>query len=224
MKDKIEKQFWNDPRNVKWFNDYPPSDYWVEFLEKINDRKGKKSLDLGCGAGRHTRLLKKLGFDVYACDRHLGMVQQTQSNLKTMGWSESKLKKRITKQSIENLPYKNNFFDLIICHGVYHNAFDLKMLKKSIAESSRVLKKEGQLLFNIFTNELKPKDLRIIDKNNFLYLTKEGLKVILVSPDKFLELASQNGLLPLNKKQLIRYESIVSTGKRAVFRGVLVKR
>lgn len=224
MKDKKENQFWNDPQNIKWFNDYPPSDYWVEFLSKIKNRSEQKALDLGCGAGRHTRLLQELGFDVYACDRHAGMVHQTQNNLKIAGWSESKLKKRVTKQSVDNLSYRSDFFDLVICHGVYHNAFDLKMFEKSISESSRVMKKGGQLLFNIFTDELRPKDLKILDKDSFLYLTKEGLRMMLVSPNKFLELASQNNLFPLNTKNLIRYRSDVSTGKRAVFRGVLIKR
>lgn len=224
MKDKKENQFWNDEKNIKWFNNYPPSNYWVKFLRKIKNRSSQKALDLGCGAGRHTRLLQKLGFDVYACDRHLGMVRQTQDNLKIAGWSKLKFKRRITKQSVDNLSYRTGFFDLIICHGIYHNAFNLRMFEKSISESSRILKKGGQLLFNVFTDELQPKDLKIIDKNNFLYLTKEGLRMILISPDKFLELTSQNGLFPINTKDLVHYQSNVSTGKRAVFRGVLFKK
>lgn len=224
MKDKKENQFWNDPQNIKWFNDYPSSDYWVEFLNKIKNRSKQKALDLGCGAGRHTRLLRELGFDVYACDRHLGMVRKTQNNLKIYGWSDPKIQKRITQQSADNLSYGNDFFDLVICHGVYHNAFDLNMYRKSISESSRVMKKGGLLLFNIFTNELKPKDLKIIDKDNLLYLTKENLRMILVSPNKFLELASQNNLSPLDTKNIIRYRSDISTGRRAVFRGVLIKK
>ena len=136
----------------------------------------------------------------------------------------SKIQKRITQQSADNLSYGNDFFDLVICHGVYHNAFDLNMYRKSISESSRVMKKGGLLLFNIFTNELKPKDLKIIDKDNLLYLTKENLRMILVSPNKFLELASQNNLSPLDTKNIIRYRSDISTGRRAVFRGVLIKK
>jgi len=138
--------------------------------------------------------------------------------------SDPKIQKRITQQSADNLSYGNDFFDLVICHGVYHNAFDLNMYRKSISESSRVMKKGGLLLFNIFTNELKPKDLKIIDKDNLLYLTKENLRMILVSPNKFLELASQNNLSPLDTKNIIRYRSDISTGRRAVFRGVLIKK
>jgi SAM-dependent methyltransferase len=224
MMDKKENQFWNNRQNIKWFNNYPSSGYWIKFLRGIKNRSKQKVLDLGCGAGRHTRLLQELGFDVYACDRHSGMVYQTQENMGILGWSRQKTKKRIIKQSMDNLSYRNNFFDLVICHGVYHNAFNFKIFEKSISETSRILKKGGQLLFNIFTDELHPKDIKIIDKNKYLYLTKEGLRIVLISPDKFLGLALKNNLIPINAKNLIRYETNVSTGKRAVFRGILTKK
>lgn len=224
MKDKEERKFWNDPENIKWFNDYPPSEYWREFLLLSSDRIGQKALDLGCGAGRHTKLLSDLGYDVYACDRHLGMVCQTRANLQEAGWTKARAEKKIVKQSMEKLSYPDNFFDLVICHGVYHNAFDLKMFKEALAESSRVLKKGGHLLFNLFTNELKPKELKILDRDNCLYATKEGLKMILISPNRFLKLASSYGLRPVDKKLLVRYRSKVTTGERAVFRGVFLKK
>ena len=224
MKRQRENLFWNDKKNIKWFNDYPPSDYWVRFLRSIKRKSFKKALDLGCGAGRHTILLKKLGFDVFACDRYKGMVSQTQNNMKINGWTKNKSKERITKQSVNNLSYPDDFFDLVICHGVYHNSFNLKILEKSISESSRIIKNGGVLLFNIFTDEFLAKDLRVIDRRNFLYLTKEGLRMLLVSPSMFLELASKNNLFPTDPKSLVHYQSQISTGSRAVFRGILLKR
>jgi len=224
MKYKKESLFWNDKQNIKWFNDYPASNYWVKFLKTIKNKSQKKVLDLGCGAGRHTKLLNELGFDVYACDQYIGMVKKTKEGMLSAKWFNKKLKERITKQSMNNLSYPSNFFDIVMCHGVYHNAFGLKIFKKSISESSRVLKKEGKLLFNIFTNELLSKDLKFINKKNSLYLTKENLRIVLISPDTFLELASQEKLTPVNKKDLVLYHSNVSTGARAVFRGILLKK
>lgn len=224
MKHKKENLFWNNQQNIKWFNDYPPSDYWVKILKTIKNKSTVKVLDLGCGAGRHTKLLKELGFDVYSCDKNFGMVNQTRNTMSINGWSKVKLERRITKQSVNKLSYKSDFFELIICHGVYHNAFNFKMLKKSISESSRVLKNGGELLFNIFTDEFLAEDLKVIDKKNFLYLTKEGLRMVLISPSMFLELASQNNLFPKSVKNLVFYQSNVSTGRRSVFRGVFLKR
>jgi len=224
MKYKKESLFWNDKQNIKWFEDYPASDYWVKFLKTIKNKQTKKVLDLGCGAGRHTKLLNQFGFDVYACDRYIGMVGKTRKGMSSAQWPDKKLKERITRQSMSNLSYPSNFFDIVICHGVYHNAFSLKTFEKSVSESSRILKKDGKLLFNVFTNEFLSKDLKLINKTNFLYLTKENLRMVLISPEMFLGLASKEKLTPVNKEDLVRYQSNVSTGTRAVFRGILVKK
>lgn len=223
MKYKKENLFWNDEHNINWFNNYPVSDYWVKFLKTINNKQEKKVLDLGCGAGRHTELLKSLDFNTYACDKYIGMVSKTQKRMLLCGWTNKKIKTRITKQSTNNLFYPSSFFDLIICHGVYHNAFNFRIFKKSILESSRILKKGGVLLFNIFTNEVISKSFKFLDKNNFLYLTKENLRMVLVSPDMFLKIAASKRLIPLKSKYFVRYLSNVSTGKRSVFRGILIK-
>lgn len=224
MKYKKESLFWNDKQNIKWFEDYPASDYWIKFLKTIKNKSKKKVLDLGCGAGRHTKLLNELNFDVYACDRYIGMVKKTKESILSTKWPNKKLRERITKQSMNNLSYPSNFFDIIICHGVYHNAFNLKIFKKSILESSRVLKKGGKLLFNIFTNELLSKDLKLLNKKSFLYLTKENLRMVLVSPDMFLKIAFNKRLIPLKRKYFICYISNISTGKRSVFRGIFIKK
>ena len=224
MKYKNESSFWNKEQNIKWFADYPPSDYWVRFLKKIKNRPDKRALDLGCGAGRHTKVLEDLGFDTYACDCHIGMVHKTQDIMRCAGWSEVKSNKQITKQSLEKLSYDSDLFDLIICHGVYHNAFNLEMLKKFISETSRILKKGGKILFNVFTNESLADDLRLVDEKNSLYLTKENMRMLLVSPELYLELFASNNLFPQNPKNLVRYSSQVSTGTRTVFRGMLVKK
>lgn len=224
MKYKKESLFWNNKQNIKWFEDYPASDYWVKFLKTTKNKQEKKVLDLGCGAGRHTKLLNQLGFDVYSCDRYIGMVEKTKKGMLSTKWPDKKLKKRITRQSMSNLSYPSNFFDIVICHGVYHNAFSLKTFEKSISESSRILKKNGKLLFNVFTNEFLSKDLKLINKKNCLYLTKENLRMFLISPEMFIRFASQEKLTPVNEKDLVRYRSTVSTGTRAVFRGILLKK
>jgi len=32
---KNEEKFWNNPENIRWFNDQPASNYWVQFFKTI---------------------------------------------------------------------------------------------------------------------------------------------------------------------------------------------
>ena len=53
------------------------------------------------------------------------------------------------------------------------------------------------------------------------YLTKDNLIMILLSKKEFISIANQYGLKI--KSNPIKYKSIVSTGKRSVLRGFLIK-
>lgn len=45
-----------------------PSPFLVQAIELLGDVRGKKALDLGCGAGRDSRLMSEEGFEVVAVD------------------------------------------------------------------------------------------------------------------------------------------------------------
>src|SRR5258708_7570513 len=48
--------------------DWTPSPFVVECLKRIPERAHKFAVDLGCGYGRHARLLASSGFTVFALD------------------------------------------------------------------------------------------------------------------------------------------------------------
>ena len=151
-------KFWNDKKNILWFKSQPFSQYWVDFFSKIKNKKNKRVLDLGCGVGRNTKMLSKLGFNFYACDNCKKMVDETKKSLKNIGFDEKFLERRITQQSMDNLSYPSNYFDFIISHGVYHSASSMREFKKALKESCRILKVGGVICFNIFTSLYTRKD------------------------------------------------------------------
>lgn len=216
---KNEEKFWNDPDNIKWFSNQPVPEYWVEFFNNKKE-KIKKVLDLGCGAGRNTQFLFESGFDTFACDYYIGMVKATRKRLLKLGLNEDTVLQRVIKTSMLNLPsYRNEFFDAVLSNGVFHNVSDLGEMEIALKEASRVLRKNGYLCFNIFSSNYVDPSLSKI--GNSIFLTKEGLPMALVSKKEFVNMCRKFNLIP--EGDIVEYEREVTTGKRAVMRGVFKK-
>lgn len=215
---KNEEKFWNDPATIKWFSEQPVPDYWIAFF-KNKGKQIKKILDLGCGAGRNTQFLFESGYDVYACDWYDGMVKATRERLSKIGLDKPFIEKRVIKASMLDLPYKDNFFDVVLSNGVFHNAASLREMGLAFKETSRVLKKKGYVCFNLFSsNYIDPSLKRISDH---VYLTKEKLSMVLISKMEVVSLFKKYGLV--SEGGATEYEREVTTGKRSVMRGVFRK-
>jgi len=215
---KNEEKFWNDPNNIRWFSDQPVPDYWVEFFNKKNG-KIRKVLDLGCGAGRNTQFLFESDFEVFACDYYEGMVKATRNRLLKLGQDKNLALQRVIKASMLNLPYKNNFFDVVLSNGVFHNVSDLEEMETALKEASRVLRKNGYLCFNLFSSNYVDPTLEKVDDD--IFLTKEGLSMALISRKEFVNIGGKFNLVP--EGDIIEYEREVTTGKRSVMRGLFRK-
>jgi ubiquinone/menaquinone biosynthesis C-methylase UbiE len=210
--------FWNNKKVIKTFASQPESKYWLPFFNSQQSRSKKKVLDLGCGTGRNTKMLLGLNYDVYVCDLYKGMLESAKREY--LKYSPLKYsKKKVSLCSMDNLSYKSNFFDAILCHGVYHNATSVSEFKKALKESVRVLKNGGYLCFNVFSSGFIEKGLKKVRDD--LYLTKEELLMVLISKKIFLKETQKFGLVI--HSPIVEYISNVSTGKRSVMRGILKK-
>jgi len=98
----------------------------------INLLKDKIVLDLGCGSGRYTYALKKLGAkEVTGVDLDISFAEE---NIKVEGI-------KFMRGSVDKIPQESDSFDFVFCNGVLHHTDNL--IKEGIKEISRVLKKEG---------------------------------------------------------------------------------
>ena len=104
---------------------------------------------------------------------------------------------------------------------MYHNSFTEKEYDKALQESARVLKNNGLICFNIFTSKYIGTEAEIKNIKDHVYVTKDTLLMVLFSKTEFLAKAKKFSLLPFS--ELIEYESDVTTGKRSVLRGILIK-
>lgn len=100
--------------------------------------KPLKVLDVGTGPGFFAILMAKHGHQVTAVDATENMLAQARDNAYQHGVSIE-----FVQQDVQNLPFSDNTFDLIISRNVTWN---LNQPEQAYAEWLRVLKPEGRLL------------------------------------------------------------------------------
>src|SRR5437870_12567520 len=103
----------------------------------LNSIKGKKILEVGCGAGAHSALFKMHGAKVVALDLTVARVISAQRKLQLVRQGQG----CAIQGDAENLPFEDNTFDIVYSFGVLHHTKDTE---KAIGEVHRVLKPGGQ--------------------------------------------------------------------------------
>jgi SAM-dependent methyltransferase len=131
---KDNPRLWERLHTQERFRPRYPSERVVQFLSRLSGTL----LDFGCGAGRHMKLAKELGFDVYGSD--ISAVAREYAKQ----WG----------QIGELSAFPDDFFDVVICYGVLYYLSSSE-LDPVIAQLRRVLR--GQMLLVVRSR----KDYRI---------------------------------------------------------------
>lgn len=97
--------------------------------------KNKTVLDMGCGSGRYSYALKKIG-----AKKVIGVDKSIKKNINLNGLE-------FKETSILKLPFKDNLFDFVFCNGKLSHT---KNWKIGIKEAYRVLKKNGVFWLSVY--------------------------------------------------------------------------
>ena len=137
---------------------------WPEFevlIKKLLKDK-EKVLDFGCGNGRFSEIFKKtqyIGVDI-------------SSKLIDMAQKKYPRKKFLVIDGL-NLPFKDNFFDLVIAIAVFHHIPSKELRIKVLKEIKRVLKNNGILFLSVWYLLDKPHIWKLILKLAFKKIFKK---------------------------------------------------
>jgi len=123
---------------------------WQEFnLFKEYIKDGQKILDAGCGNGRlFFSVLKDYNVEYQGIDNSEKLIEIAKKKI-------SKFQIPISKQipnpnfqiaDMTDIPFADNYFDLVICIAAFHHLPTKKFRLKSLSEINRVLKPNGHLL------------------------------------------------------------------------------
>lgn len=106
----------------------------TDFFDRIVYRKKDKLLDYGCGLGRFYPYFSEK-CDYYGIDISQAMIDECKKKYPSS-------KDFFIVAEGESLPFEDNYFDKVICNGV----FDACYQEQALSEMLRVCKKEGVIL------------------------------------------------------------------------------
>ena len=148
-------------------------------------RADEKLLDIGVGTGLASMQFAEVGLKVYGLDTSQEMLAACRSK----SFTEELKRCDITQESI---PYKDRYFDHVVCCGVSHFLSDLNNL---FSEVTRVIRRGGIFAFTIAPQETTA---GYIEEP-----TAWGVSLFKHSQQYILELLETNGLALLKEQRLL---------------------
>lgn len=127
-----------------------PSTYYLAYRdlpEIISEHvKGRKAIDFGCGTGRSTRFLQKLGFSVVGVDISEDMIKKAKE-LDTKG------DYRLTKDD-DFRQFEDHSYDLVLSVFTFDNIPTMQNKVRIFRGLGRLLKNEGRIISVVSSPEI----------------------------------------------------------------------
>jgi SAM-dependent methyltransferase len=123
-----------------------PSDHLLRMLAAVP--VSSSILDLGCGEGRHTEPLLRLGFPVHACDPRTEAVTATRDRVAEL-IEEGAVETTVQVTPLDAIDYPEETFNWVVADRAEIYASTEDALRTLLAESRRVLAPGGWLYLTL---------------------------------------------------------------------------
>lgn len=133
---------WDQLHKEPRFRPIYPNDHVVRFLmtnrELLEKHHPARFLDIGLGAGRHTKLAAELGFRAFGMDISFVGLQHARERL-----LRADLQASLSQASMLALPYMDCTFVVVLSYGVFYYGTANEM-RQALAEVYRILVPGGK--------------------------------------------------------------------------------
>ncbi|NQX43104.1 Methyltransferase domain-containing protein [Pedobacter steynii] len=146
-------------------------------------------LDAGCGQGRNVAYFLQSGYQVYGVDssaNHIASIKQLAAP-----FSDHSPQDNFRIGAVENLPFKDETFDLVISSAVLHFANDALHFEEMLSSMWRVVRPGGYLFCRLASDIGIEHLVRSI--GNGRYLLPDGSERFLVSQEMLLSFTKALG-------------------------------
>ena len=204
------EDFWSQPEQVERFAERDPDHRLRRLVDEgvVDPDAGDRVLDLGCAGGRNAVFLARREFDVHALDTSPEMVEETRSRMSGIVGGEE-ARRRVRRGTMQDLGrFEDGSFALVVALGVYHHARDLDDLRRSLAESARVLEPGGLLLSATFSPRSSPGEagLEPVEGRDHLWRGFSSGPLLLLEADHLDREADRHGLVPERPTETVEAE------------------
>ena len=142
---KLQKLYWD--ANSFFWDDYlhktgmqDEFELLSEYLAKNINKPGAKVLDIGCATGSLSIILAEKGFNVTGIDFSPCMINNAKNKIIE---KKNLVISLINADVNEQIPFKENVFDIILCRHSFNSIVD----KKKFIESIRMITSSNGLVF-----------------------------------------------------------------------------
>lgn len=131
------------------WKEHPPEPLLIEFLELLAKEKPQaKILDIGCGDGWISIGLAKAGFLVWGIDSSKTAISRAKKAAEKEGLKSVEFR----HGDALNLPYQDNFFDVLVDRGLFHHILP-ENRDIYFKNTLRVLKKDALFYLSVFSRQ-----------------------------------------------------------------------
>ena len=158
-----------------------PGTYYLAYRDLpeiiLEQVKGRKAIDFGCGTGRSTRFLEKLGFDVVGVDIAEDMLKKARE-------LDPKGDYRLIHEC-DLSQFEDNAYDLVLSVFTFDNIPTMEKKVRNFREIARLLKSKGRIVNlvsapEIYTHEWASFSTKDFPENRH---AKSGDKVRIIQTD-----------------------------------------
>ncbi|MFC1682370.1 class I SAM-dependent methyltransferase [Nanoarchaeota archaeon] len=178
--------FYNSP----YFENLQETPPFLDYLAKEEQElrrviSGGKVLDIGCGSGRSTAILSGVADEVVGIDFSERLLGKARERL------QGQENARLYLEDAKSTHFDADTFDFVVMTwNLFGNLYSTR--DKVLEESKRVVKPDGEIFLSVFSENVLPPYLEMLEQNgliadhydeNYVFL-REGLVSERFSPDK----------------------------------------